>query len=134
VSWEQLDLEIGEMFAEYSWHANAMERAIEINVAARRASEKLRRQDPWYKREQKRRHKIWCANNPSEARRHDREYRRRWVAKDPTAARETWRRRKAENRDRKRAAGILPPNKHRCGACGSQGHNARTCQQQRSAA
>lgn len=135
MSWDDLHSEIAGIFADYSWRADDMQRALEEWGAWREANitpkDEFRRAK---NREATRRWHEEAKKNPKwvEAnRRRMREYSRSRYEKD-AAHREAKRQRSRERqREHFRALGVKPRhgraigNPQRCGACGELGHNAR---------
>ena len=82
MSWEQLELEIGEMFDTYSWRADELERAIESRIAFRRAQIAEYESTPCRKRQVREATKRWREANREHYLKLQRANTKRWRAKN----------------------------------------------------
>lgn len=141
MSWDQLELELAEMFGEYTFRADEIELAYEARLAARKESAAEYHRDPWVARMAQARVSRWRAVNKDRTVR----YATEWRTRNPDKAKENWRnyykRRSARSPEwsrevkRKQRAKSGTPTQHTktCSGCGIAGHNIRGCDQRRAA-
>lgn len=111
--WEQLDLEIAEIFSAYSWHADDYQRALEIRIAEKNSVSAVRAswqgskiykaQRSEIQRRSREKNKPWRRpENREKAKEHQRKFRAKRTEEQRAAERLRVAKWRAENKERQR--------------------------------
>lgn len=129
MSWEQLDLEISEMFDEYAWRADDITMALEIRAARMEAGRSDYEKTPERRASVRAASRQWKANNRERALGYLKQYRSEIKLDADRLAKQ---REYHRNYQRQRRGSVVTGRA--CRGCGGTGHNARTCEQMKRAA